>query len=239
METPIVGGRAHHRGVSFYGKNYVVTAIRSGSEIVTKARRRRKIRNQGLIEKIPLLRGIFRLVQMLWLAGWLGKLCLLYFLFWICFGSWQVGAENLWSDYKAWILTVLFLLWIRFTPLGQYHGAEHKVYNALKEGKELNLEYVQKASRVARNCGTNLVVIFLFNYFFLSWFLPVKLAYLFGFSIAWEIFHSNTKRWTLPFIVMGNQVQRYIVTVEPSHQQLEVAIESMKKLIELEQKRDG
>ena len=41
----------------------------------------------------------------------------------------------------------------------QYHGAEHKCINCIEHGMELNVENVQKSSRLHRRCGTRFLLI--------------------------------------------------------------------------------
>ena len=41
----------------------------------------------------------------------------------------------------------------------QYHGAEHKCINCIEHGMELNVENVQKSSRLHRRCGTSFLLI--------------------------------------------------------------------------------
>ena len=41
----------------------------------------------------------------------------------------------------------------------QYHGAEHKCINCIEDGMELNVENVQKSSRLHRRCGTSFLLI--------------------------------------------------------------------------------
>ena len=41
----------------------------------------------------------------------------------------------------------------------QYHGAEHKCINCIEHGMELNVENVQKRSRLHRRCGTSFLLI--------------------------------------------------------------------------------
>ena len=41
----------------------------------------------------------------------------------------------------------------------QYHGAEHKCINCIEHGLELNVENVQKSSRLHRRCGTSFLLI--------------------------------------------------------------------------------
>ena len=40
-----------------------------------------------------------------------------------------------------------------------YHGAEHKCINCIEHGMELNVENVQKSSRLHRRCGTSFLLI--------------------------------------------------------------------------------
>lgn len=237
MKFSIAGGRAHHRGVSFYGRRYVATALRKNAKIVIHLKPRKRIWNSLAIDRLPFLRGVLRLTETLWVAGWFGKAALLYLLFWIGWVPWQNVGATLWTDHRAWIAIALALGWIRISSLGKYHGAEHKAFNAWLEGKPLRVDQARTSSRVARQCGTNLVVIYLMIHACFSLFLPAQLAFLVSFSIAWELFRLGDKKWVSPFVALGAGVQKYIVATEPNDAQLEVALEALQALLRAERQR--
>jgi CBS domain-containing protein len=55
-----------------------------------------------------------------------------------------------------WIL--LFLLFVRWSPLSRYHGAEHQVVHAIERQIPLDVAHVRALPTVHPRCGTNLLV---------------------------------------------------------------------------------
>lgn len=68
-----------------------------------------------------------------------------------------------WFDWQDWIGTVLrampivlFLLFVRLSPIAGIHAAEHMTVHAIERGEPLELEYVRRMPAVHPRCGTNL-----------------------------------------------------------------------------------
>lgn len=108
----------------------------------------------------------------------------------------------------------LFLLWI--SPLSAYHGAEHKVVNAIENGEELIPERVSLMPKEHPRCGTNLVA-FLVVFFLLSEVASPLLALIVAF-LSWRF--------------LGMRLQRYITTREPKMKHILNAIKAGKELLE-------
>jgi len=144
----------------------------------------------------------------------------------------------------------------------QYHGAEHKAVFCYEDGKKLTVENAKKYSTLHPRCGTAFLMIVIFIGIFLFSFIPsiaqslypgintiswvLKRAILFisrilllpviaGFSYEMLKFgakHQDNhifRSLTLP----GLWIQK-ITTQKPSKGQLEVAIEALRKVIQLE-----
>jgi len=65
-----------------------------------------------------------------------------------------------WQDWVGMILRampiVLFLLFVRLSPIAGIHAAEHMTVHAIERGEPLEPEYVRRMPRVHPRCGTNL-----------------------------------------------------------------------------------
>ncbi len=134
----------------------------------------------------------------------------------------------------------------------QYHGAEHKTINAYEAGEVLTRENVRKYSTVHVRCGTSFMLVVLcisiVVFMFLKWDsiwlrLVYKLALLpLVAGIAYEIikFAGSRKDWLLTKIILapGLLMQR-VTTHEPDDDMLDVAIESLNKVMEAEKQRDN
>jgi uncharacterized protein YqhQ len=95
----------------------------------------------------------------------------------------------------------------------------------------VTLEGARKSSRVHPRCGTNIL-----SYIVLAALLDPFIAW-WGYGIlqfiliseAWYIFGK-----TRPSIAAGNFLQRFFTTTEPRRAELEVAVESLNKLLQKE-----
>jgi uncharacterized protein YqhQ len=120
--------------------------------------------------------------------------------------------------------------------VGRYHGAEHKAVAAYEKYGEVTMLGAKASSRIHPRCGTNILAYIVlaglldpligwWGYAFLQFILI---------SEAWFIFGQ-----TRPSIAVGNFFQRYLTTTEPRRAELEVAVESMNRLLEAEEGRAG
>lgn len=145
------------------------------------------------------------------------------------------------------IKLVIFILYIYLVGLipdmrkvFEYHGAEHKSIFCYENGLELNIENVKKQSRFHPRCGTSFMFVMIFigivsSIFYIT--LPRLLRVLVKIlllpivvGIGYEfIKFSGTKNNVITKIltVPGLLVQR-LTTKEPSEEQIQVAIASLK-----------
>ena len=127
----------------------------------------------------------------------------------------------------------------------QYHGAEHKVVNGWEAGAELTVEDVRKYSRIHPRCGTSFLFLFfvvgILVHALIGWpnwwlrgasrlmLLPVVAG------LAYELIRlAGRKRDSLILRILvwpGMLLQR-MTTSEPSDDQIEVAIASMRAVLE-------
>lgn len=132
-----------------------------------------------------------------------------------------------WQDWVGMILRglpiVLFLLFVRLSPIAGIHAAEHMTVHAIERGEPLELDYVRRMPRVHPRCGTNLAagaIIFL------------TLANL-NTGIYRDItllvaFVTTLLAWR----PLGNFLQAVFTTRPPTERQLRNGIEAGKQLLQ-------
>lgn len=126
----------------------------------------------------------------------------------------------------------------------QYHGAEHKSIFAYEKGLELTVENVRKMPRLHPRCGTNFMFVVILISIIIFTFVNVRtlwlrsliklLAFPLVSGIAYEVIrlagkyqNAFTKAMIMPGLLM-----QYITTKEPDDGQIEVAIASLKAVLE-------
>ena len=126
----------------------------------------------------------------------------------------------------------------------QYHGAEHKVIYNFESGEELTIENARKFTRLHPRCGTSFLLIVLITsiiiFSFVSWTSPLarigmKLVFFpLIAGLSFEIIKFTGKHDN-PFVNLitwpGLMVQK-LTTKEPDDSQLEVAIASLKAVLD-------
>lgn len=133
-----------------------------------------------------------------------------------------------------------------------YHGAEHKTINCFESDMELTVENVRKSTRFHKRCGTSFLVIvmiisiivaFIFvktNVLWLRIMLRIiLLPVIAGFSyevIRWAGRHDNLLVNIVSFPGIAMQL---ITTSEPDDSMIEVAIASLKAVLEEEPEDDN
>ena len=226
----IIGGRAHINGITFATNTHLVRGKLIQGDLSVKVRRLPGIRIFNVMDRVPLLRGVSKLAKLNL------KMFLVIVLFlaipwdWVFPSNDMVVSEAIWPMFGFVIILVFFL-----KQLWQFHGAEHKVFNIYTSGADLSLSAVRDASRVSDRCGTNLAVILLPIVFLLSYVTIPLFIYVAAFSIGYEIFNWSSRRKRLkPAFLIAGFIQRYIVTAEPTEDQLRLAIVTLSKAIECE-----
>ncbi|MGC4044201.1 MAG: DUF1385 domain-containing protein [Armatimonas sp.] len=131
----------------------------------------------------------------------------------------------------------------------QYHGAEHKAINALEAGHELTVENVLAASRLHPRCGTSfLVIVILLSVLAVSpfyglgllWRIPIQLVMLFPVAgVSFELLRLAGKFRDNPIaaaLARPGMWTQLLTTREPDASQCEVAIASLKAVLDVEEK---
>ncbi|HZP82578.1 MAG TPA: DUF1385 domain-containing protein [Chthonomonadaceae bacterium] len=130
----------------------------------------------------------------------------------------------------------------------QYHGAEHKSINTLEAGLPLTVENAMRASRIHPRCGTSFIFIVLVINLIVFMFLPrpeqVYLRFPLHLSviplvagIAYEVikFAGRFRQNPLVMAVFAPGMwSQYLTTREPNPDQVEVALTSLRAVLEAE-----
>ncbi|MGX9135239.1 DUF1385 domain-containing protein [Rummeliibacillus sp. JY-2-4R] len=154
------------------------------------------------------------------------------------------------SGFKL-ILLLSYIYFVSLTPLikrvFQYHGSEHKVINCFENGLPLTVENVQAQTRLHYRCGSSFilftVIVSMLLYFFVPtdpfWLrivdrillIPVVLG------VAFEVLQATNACRNIPilrFLGYPGLWLQLLTTKEPNDEQVEVAIASFNKLLEIE-----
>jgi uncharacterized protein YqhQ len=142
------------------------------------------------------------------------------------------GVFSFFAAFPILPLVVVFFAVMRFTSIGRYHGAEHKVVAAYEKYGEVTLDGAKRSSRIHPRCGTNIlsyiILAALIDPFIGGWWYAFLQFILI--SEAWFVFGG-----TRPSIAVGNFLQRHFTTTEPRRAELEVAVESLNQLLKAEE----
>lgn len=135
----------------------------------------------------------------------------------------------------------------------QYHGAEHKSIFAYEHNAELTPDAVMKYQKEHPRCGTSFILIVFMLSIFVYTLVPrldsfwtnlglrISLLPLIA-GLAYEILKLAGKyheSGLMKFLSKPGMWFQYITTQEPDHQQLEVAIATLKRTLELEEPIHG
>lgn len=126
----------------------------------------------------------------------------------------------------------------------QYHGAEHKVINALEAGEGLSIEAARPFSTIHPRCGTSFILLVLLLSIVVfslvgeqGWFWRlasrvVLLPFIAG--LSYEIIklagRHRSKAWSTWIVAPGLWLQ-HITTGEPDDEQIEVALAALSPLL--------
>jgi len=167
------------------------------------------------------------------------------------------------SIFLIYIIVISFIKDVNV--LFQYHGAEHKAIHCYEKGKELNISNVKKFTTLHPRCGTSFLlilfmvsilifsllpsIIMLYNPQFMeingwvrkSILFPIRILLLpLIAGVSYEILKINDKKQNnilFRAISMPGLWLQKITTKEPNNKQIEVAIYSLKSLLEIENKK--
>lgn len=244
------GGMARFDGLDLFGPNYVSVAYKNrkngGIHVNVEPSRINSPKNDTVLafSRLPVIRSFFfwgRLVfqvggslwTLVFFAATLAVLWLIVSLF--EFGSGAGGAAGGVFEFFALFpilpVLLLFFLVMRFTSIGRFHGAEHKVVAAYERYGEVTMQNARASSRLHPRCGTNILVYILAAGLLdplIGWWGYAILQFIL-ISEAWFVFGQ-----TRASIAVGKFFQKHFTTTEPRRGELEVAVESMNRLLSAE-----
>jgi CBS domain-containing protein len=127
---------------------------------------------------------------------------------------------------------LLFLLFLRYSPITRNHGAEHEVVHAIESGESLTVERVRRLSPVHPRCGTNLLAA-LFALIAASRLLKGTLSL----GLYDVVFVTCVIFIVMGWRTLGSVLQKYFTTRRPSVAQAERAIAAANELLRRHQER--
>src|SRR5215204_6451615 len=230
----VFGGMARWDGLDLFGPTYTSVAYRRKGEIHIKIEPSvlRRPTNPAVqrVSRWPVIRSFFlwgRVFAQVFGSIW----SLLFFAATLA----VLGVFAFFAAFPILPILLIFFAAMKFTPIGRYHGAEHKAVAAYETYGEVTLQNARNSSRIHPRCGTNILL-----YIILAALLDPLIGW-WGYAIlqfiliseAWFVFGM-----TRPSIAVGNFLQRYLTTTEPRRYQLEVAVESLNRLLQAEEERE-
>ncbi len=161
-------------------------------------------------------------------------------------------AQILLESFFKLTLLLGYLSLISMTPfirrVFQYHGAEHKVINAYERNLPLTVENIQAQSRLHYRCGSSFilftVIVGMFIYFLVPadplWLRLVNRVLLIPvvLGVSFEVLQLTNAVRNIPvlkYLGYPGLWLQLLTTKEPSDDQVEVAILSFEKLLEVEE----
>ncbi|MBA4116756.1 MAG: DUF1385 domain-containing protein [Rubrobacter sp.] len=252
-ERLLFGGMARYGGIDFFGPNYSSSAERRDGKIYVWIDPSKLWQPEGILARIsqwPVLRSVFFWVRVLlqllgsiWaLVSFVGIMVVLYLLVYLMdTGSTSIGGPigavlGFFAIFPILPILLLFFASMKFTVIGRYHGAEHKAVSAYEKYGEVTLEGAKSMSRLHPRCGTNILIYIIAASLitpFIDW-APWAVLQFIVISEAWFLLGK-----TRVSVAIGNLMQRYLTTSEPSRKELEVAVESLHELLRAERGERG
>ena len=239
-----VGGSAYNNGVVFSSENYTAKFAMNNQnnyEITHKKR----VQVGGFkkhVMRIPILKGILLLFETPISFLLTGSMIIL--------DIFEYTSKKTESNINSIFLVVAIVIALgilfyitknvvyKAKLTLEYHGAEHKTIFAYENETELTLDNVRKSPRIARRCGTNVIVFFAFFFIIMSLFVKYgSVRYMVSFVLAYELFDLDNGD-SIPviklFFKLGQWCQHRIFTREPSDNQIIASIDTLQTLINLE-----
>lgn len=132
----------------------------------------------------------------------------------------------------------------------KYHGAEHKTINTFEKGLDLTVENVRKNTRLHKRCGTSFLVIVMIISMIFFLFVKTDTLWLrivtriifvpFIAGVSYEFIRYAGKHDNLLVNIISSPgiLMQFITTKEPDDEMIEVAIASLKAVLEVEPEED-
>lgn len=177
------------------------------------------------------------MVLPVWISSFISKL--------IPISTWALGIS------EGLVRMAIFLGYIVLTAqmkdvkrVFMYHGAEHKTINCFESDDELTIENVRKHTRLHKRCGTSFLIIVMIVSMIVFFFLRTDVVYLRVLSrivlvpviagISYEIIKwaGRCDNILVKIVSAPGLALQLITTKEPDDSMIEVAIASLKGVLE-------
>lgn len=249
-----VSGRSFNNGIEFDSNYAIVKTIRNKEGKIEKYSHIKKknivkeIRRSKLLQiilRIPVLRHIyfelFNSSKMIKFALFSMLMIDLFTLF----KTTSIKNNNIFNVFQSGSLLIIFAIccifiinqFVKIKQTWMYHGAEHKTLNAYRKNIDFKFEDVVKSSRVSLFCGTIYLIFLLLFFIIIKVFIPfVSLSIILAMGIASEIhaIENGENKLIIKYLYkLGAVIQKYLVTIEPNKDQMEVAFEGLKELLKI------
>jgi uncharacterized protein YqhQ len=133
-----------------------------------------------------------------------------------------------------------------------YHGAEHKTVNAYEAGVPMEVEAIKAYSRAHVRCGTSFlflvliiaIIVFAFIGRDILWLMIVSRIVLIPviMALGYEVIYfgaKHTNNWLMKIVLAPGLFMQSLTTAEPDDRQIEVAIASMNKAVEIDRAEEN
>lgn len=164
-------------------------------------------------------------------------------------------AQVLLEGFFKIVLLLSYIYFVSLTPIikrvFQYHGAEHKVINCFENDEELTVENVQKQTRLHYRCGSSFIIFTVFVGLFFYMFVPLEPLYVrvlnrlalipVVIGVSFEVLQFTNKLKDIPvlkYLGLPGLWLQLLTTKEPTNDQVEVAIASFNRLLEMEKETE-
>ena len=142
---------------------------------------------------------------------------------------------------------LILSLWKDTRRIFEYHGAEHKVIGCYEKNEKLTPKNCKKYRKEHKRCGTNFIFFVITVSVFVYLFVPINLNIFLNTAIrvillpliagiSYEILKIAGKydNWFTNLIASPGMFLQKLTTSEPNDKQIEVAINSLKELIKID-----
>ncbi len=133
----------------------------------------------------------------------------------------------------------------------QYHGAEHKTINTFEKGLPLTVENVRKNSRLHKRCGTSFLAFIMIIGMIVFYFVRTDVRWIrilsrialspFIAGISYEVikYAGSHDNFIVKILSLPGMLMQLISTKNPDDEMLEVAIASLKGVLEVEPENEN
>lgn len=242
----ILGGTAStQNSINYYSKHYIaIASLDDSTKDITVTYKDHGLSNRNL-QKIPFIRVLVSTFHQKFISPTesfqLDGFAILYVLIYLID---KVFLKLNMLEYLYGIYFFVVFIVSKYSDLAKLHGAEHATYNYYnKKGNLDNIESIRNEKLTVDRCGTTSIILNLILFYTIK-IDDYILRYLICVVLTGEIVRliDNSKifnRIGTPIILLSRLFQKIIFTKKPDVIHVSMAIEAIKKLEELEEKRNN